>query len=55
MGARPLRRTIQEEIEDKLTDYYLDNPSVKQFIAKIDNDKIIVTKAEDQVTPDKAE
>ena len=27
MGARPLRRTIQDYIEDAITDYYLENPS----------------------------
>lgn len=26
MGARPLRRTIQDYIEDTITDYYLENP-----------------------------
>ena len=25
-GARPLRRTIQDHIEDAITDYYLENP-----------------------------
>ncbi|HGQ5849623.1 TPA: AAA family ATPase [Streptococcus pneumoniae] len=29
MGARPLRRTIQDYIEDTITDYYLENPSEK--------------------------
>ena len=29
MGARPLRRTIQDYIEDAITDYYLENPSEK--------------------------
>ncbi|CXG16683.1 ATP-dependent Clp protease ATP-binding subunit [Streptococcus pneumoniae] len=29
MGARPLRRTIQDYIEDTITDYYLENPSKK--------------------------
>ena len=27
--ARPLRRTIQDYIEDAITDYYLENPSEK--------------------------
>ena len=30
MGARPLRRTIQDYIEDAITDYYLENPSEKR-------------------------
>lgn len=31
MGARPLRRTIQDYIEDAITDYYLENPSEKDL------------------------
>ena len=33
MGARPLRRTIQDYIEDAITDYYLENPSEKDLKA----------------------
>ena len=33
MGARPLRRTIQDYIEDAITDYYLENPSEKNLKA----------------------
>ena len=33
MGARPLRRTIQDHIEDAITDYYLENPSEKDLKA----------------------
>ncbi|AAK74952.1 TPA: ATP-dependent Clp protease ATP-binding subunit [Streptococcus pneumoniae] len=33
MGARPLRRTIQDYIEDTITDYYLENPSEKDLKA----------------------
>ncbi|WP_261043342.1 ATP-dependent Clp protease ATP-binding subunit [Streptococcus sp.] len=33
MGARPLRRTIQDYIEDEITDYYLENPSEKDLKA----------------------
>lgn len=33
MGARPLRRTIQDYIEDAITDYYLENPSKKDLKA----------------------
>ncbi|WP_261445380.1 ATP-dependent Clp protease ATP-binding subunit [Streptococcus mitis] len=33
MGARPLRRTIQDYIEDLITDYYLENPSEKDLKA----------------------
>lgn len=33
MGARPLRRTIQDQIEDAITDFYLENPNEKQLRA----------------------
>lgn len=33
MEARPLRRTIQDYIEDTITDYYLENPSEKDLKA----------------------
>ena len=33
MGARPLRRTIQDYIEDAITDYYLENPTEKDLKA----------------------
>ena len=31
MGARPLRRTIQDHIEDAITDFYLENPNEKDL------------------------
>ena len=46
MGARPLRRVIQEEIEDKVADYYLDHPTVKHLTAKLENDEIKIGKEE---------
>ena len=33
MGARPLRRTIQDHIEDEITDFYLENPNEKDLKA----------------------
>ncbi|HES7525384.1 TPA: ATP-dependent Clp protease ATP-binding subunit, partial [Streptococcus pyogenes] len=33
MGARPLRRIIEQEIRDRITDYYLDHPEVKKLQA----------------------
>ena len=33
MGARPLRRTIQDHIEDAITDFYLENPKEKDLKA----------------------
>lgn len=45
MGARPLRRTIQDQIEDKVTDFYLDHPQVKDFYADLTNDTIVISEA----------
>ena len=43
MGARPLRRTIQDYIEDAITDYYLENPSEKELRAVMtSNGKIVI-------------
>lgn len=50
MGARPLRRVIQEEIEDKVADYYLDHPTVKHLTAKLENDEIKIGKEEKKTT-----
>ncbi|HEM3636516.1 TPA: ATP-dependent Clp protease ATP-binding subunit [Streptococcus suis] len=33
MGARPLRRTIQDQIEDAITDFYLEHPAEKDLRA----------------------
>lgn len=46
MGARPLRRVIQEQIEDKVADYYLDHPDVKDFKALLQNDNIVVSSSQ---------
>ncbi|MCM1598024.1 ATP-dependent Clp protease ATP-binding subunit [Latilactobacillus sakei] len=39
MGARPLRRVIQEQIEDRVADYYLDHPEHKQLKAQLNDDQ----------------
>ena len=35
MGARPLRRVIQEQLEDRIADFYLDHPEVHDLEAKL--------------------
>lgn len=45
MGARPLRRTIQDHIEDAITDYYLEHPSEKQLKAVMTSNGKISIKA----------
>ena len=46
MGARPLRRTIQEEIEDKVADYKLDHPAAKHLLASVADGKIVISNDE---------
>lgn len=36
MGARPLRRVIQEHIEDQIADYVLDHPDATNLVAQVD-------------------
>ncbi len=45
MGARPLRRVIQEQIEDRIADYYLDHPDVTALEARMSDGNITVTAA----------
>ena len=43
MGARPLRRTIQDHIEDAITDFYLENPDKKELkVIMSGKEKIII-------------
>ncbi|TFE03681.1 ATP-dependent Clp protease ATP-binding subunit [Jeotgalibacillus sp. R-1-5s-1] len=44
-GARPLRRVIQEYVEDRITDFMYDNPDLKNVRAElIENEVTIVSK-----------
>ena len=52
MGARPLRRVIQEQIEDKIADFYLDNPNVQNFVADLDDNDDIVIKSKSEKNED---
>lgn len=52
MGARPLRRVIQEQIEDKIADFYLDNPNVQNFVADLDDNGDIVIKSKSEKNED---
>lgn len=49
MGARPLRRIIQEQIEDRVADYYLDHPSVKNIAFDMNDENEIVIKEAQEV------
>ena len=43
MGARPLRRVIEQEIRDKVTDYYLDHLDVKKLKADMANGALVIS------------
>ena len=49
MGARPLRRTIQEHIEDAITDFYLEHPDQKELKAIMTSNGKIVIRASNKV------
>ncbi|MFD2728326.1 ATP-dependent Clp protease ATP-binding subunit [Enterococcus camelliae] len=46
MGARPLRRTIQDTLEDGVAEFYLDHPEVHDLQAVLDDEKHIQIQAE---------
>ncbi|ERL45412.1 ATP-dependent Clp protease ATP-binding subunit [Lactiplantibacillus paraplantarum] len=43
MGARPLRRVIEQQIRDKVTDFYLDHLDAKNLKADLVDDDIVVS------------
>ncbi|TXG07583.1 ATP-dependent Clp protease ATP-binding subunit [Lactobacillus delbrueckii] len=43
MGARPLRRVIEQEIRDKVTDYYLDHLDVKKLKADMVDGALVIS------------
>ncbi|MCL8495375.1 ATP-dependent Clp protease ATP-binding subunit [Apilactobacillus sp. F1] len=45
MGARPLRRVIQEEVEDKVADFYLNNPSSKHLSVEVNEENKVFVNA----------
>ncbi|RIN79500.1 AAA family ATPase [Staphylococcus simulans] len=42
LGARPLRRVVEREIRDRITDYYLEHTDVKDIEVTIDGDDILI-------------
>lgn len=49
MGARPLRRVVETEIRDSVTDFYLDNIDVKHLLADVKDGHIVIS---EKVTDD---
>jgi ATP-dependent Clp protease ATP-binding subunit ClpL len=43
MGARPLRRVIEQQIRDQVTDFYLDNPGEKALSADLVDGKVVIS------------
>ncbi|HEO6982787.1 TPA: ATP-dependent Clp protease ATP-binding subunit, partial [Streptococcus agalactiae] len=43
MGVRPLRRVIEQEIRDRITDYYLDHTDVKHLKANLQDGQIVIS------------
>ena len=55
MGARPLRRVIEREIRDKVTDYYLDHLDAKHLVAGMKDGKLVIVDAKDAAKDDSKE
>lgn len=58
MGARPLRRVVESEIRDNVTDFYLDNIDVKHLLADVKDGHIAISEkadSDDSKDQDKAE
>ena len=45
MGARPLRRVGEQEIRDKVTDYYLDHLDEKHLVATLKDGQVVIEQA----------
>jgi len=58
MGARPLRRVIESEICDNVTDFYLDHIDAKHLLADVKDGHIVISEkadSDDSKDQDKAE
>lgn len=58
MGARPLRRVIESEIRDNVTDFYLDDIDAKHLLADVKDGHIVISEkadSDDSKDQDKAE
>lgn len=50
MGVRPLRRVIEQQIRDKVTDYHLDHLDVKHLLADLKDDELVIEEAKEHQT-----
>lgn len=51
MGARPLRRIVEQQIRDQVTDYYLDHLDVKHLRADMQDGKLVISENKDYQAP----
>ncbi|HII0197562.1 TPA: ATP-dependent Clp protease ATP-binding subunit ClpL [Staphylococcus aureus] len=42
LGARPLRRIVEQQVRDKITDYYLDHTDVKHVDIDVEDNELVV-------------
>lgn len=45
MGVRPLRRVIENDIRDKVTDFYLDHTDAKNLVAEMVDGQVVIKEA----------
>ena len=50
MGVRPLRRVIEQQIRDKVTDYHLDHLDAKHLLADLKDDELVIEEAKEHQT-----
>ncbi|MFK5676758.1 ATP-dependent Clp protease ATP-binding subunit [Ligilactobacillus sp. LYQ60] len=53
MGARPLRRVIEQQIRDKVTDYYLDHLDVQHLEAVMEDGQLVIKERQAKAKKDK--
>ena len=53
MGVRPLRRVVEQQIRDKVTDFHLDNLDAKHLLADMEDGELVIrekdTKKEENI------
>ncbi|UQS86103.1 ATP-dependent Clp protease ATP-binding subunit (plasmid) [Nicoliella spurrieriana] len=47
MGARPLRRVVEQQVRDNITDFYLDHIDVKHLLASVKDGKLVISERKD--------
>ena len=50
MGVRPLRRVIEQQIRDKVTDFHLDHLDAKHLLADLKDDELVIEEAKEHQT-----